>query len=76
MATFLIEKKTSSESIGVLNNIRLQGHLAICKWCRAYSKKVTIMDSAIARLSERSNETIEETEIQDFKNQLIEKTLL
>ncbi len=74
-ATLLMERKMSAESIGVIDNIRLRGHIAICRWCRAYSKKVTIIDAAITRLSERSNKEIEEAEIRDFQNQLIERTL-
>ncbi len=73
-ATFLIEKKASAQPIGFLENIRLKGHLAICKWCRAYNKKVTIIDNAMMRISKKSNEKIVETEIMDFKNQLIKQT--
>ena len=73
-ATFLIEKKASAQSIGILENIRLKGHLAICKWCRAYNKKVTIIDNAMMRISKKSNEKIEDIEINDFKNHLIKQT--
>lgn len=72
--SLLLEKKASAESISFLDNIRLKGHLAICKWCKAYDKKVTIIDDALVRISEKSHESIEEAELKDFKNQLIEKS--
>lgn len=74
-ATFLMEKKASDEPIGVINNIRLNGHIAICKWCNAYCKKVTIIDSALGRIAKNSNEAIEEADLNDFQNHLIEKML-
>jgi hypothetical protein len=74
-ATFLIEKKASAESLDFITIIRLKGHLAICKWCRAYNKKVTVIDNAIARVAKTLNQSIKETEIQDFKAQLLDKTL-
>jgi len=73
-ATFLIEKKASGQSISILENMRLKGHLALCKWCRAYNKKVAIIDNAILRISKKANEKMVETEIKDFKNYLIDKT--
>ena len=72
-ATFLIEKKASAQSISIIENMRLKGHLAMCKWCRAYNKKVTIIDNAILRISKKPNEKMIETEIKDFKNYLIDK---
>lgn len=74
-ATLLIEKKASGQSIGIINNLRLMGHLSICKWCRAYNKKVTIIEGALVRISEKSKDDIEEAEMNAFKNQLLETTL-
>lgn len=74
-ATLLIEKKAASEPIGFIDNLRLKGHLSICKWCRAYNKKVRIIDSAFTRITNSSSDSIEESEMTDFQNQLIKKTL-
>lgn len=74
-ATLLIEKKASAQPIGIINNIRLMGHLSICKWCRAYNKKVTIINSALVRISEKPHDAIDVTEMDAFKNQLIATTL-
>lgn len=71
-ASLLIEKKASGQAIGLLNNIRLQGHLSICKWCRAYNKKVALIDMALVRISKKSNLDIEVAEMDAFKNQLLE----
>lgn len=73
-ASLLIEKKASGQAIGLLNNIRLQGHLSICKWCRAYNKKVALIDMALVRISKKSNVAIDVAEMDAFKNQLIEVT--
>ena len=69
-ATLLIEKKASKEPISFLDNIRLMGHLAICKWCNAYSKKVALMDVAMLRISKKENEKMVESEIREFKQHL------
>lgn len=74
-ATFLIEKKASSQSISIMDNIRLKGHLAMCKWCRAYKKKVAFIDNSILRISSKTNNNIDETEINDFKSHLKDKII-
>ena len=74
-ATFLIEKKASAETIGFLENIRLKAHLAICKWCNAYNKKVAFIDNAMLRISKKENEKILENEITEFKQHLKDKIL-
>lgn len=72
-ATFLIEKKASGQTIRVIENIRLKGHLAMCKWCRAYEKKVTIIESAMLNISKKEEESIVDIELESFKIQLKEK---
>ena len=72
-ATFLIEKKASAQSISIVENMRLKGHLAMCKFCRAYNKKVSIIDKAMVKISNKSSEQLKETEIKDFINHLKDK---
>lgn len=74
-ATLLIEKKASAEPISFLDDIRLKAHLSICKWCRAYNKKVRLIDNAMLRISKKENEEIGESEIKEFKQLLKDKTL-
>lgn len=74
-ATYLIEKKASAQPISVLEDIRLKGHLAMCKFCRAYNKKVSIIDKAMIMILNKSSEKISETELKDFINHLKGKNL-
>lgn len=74
-ATFLIEKKASAEPLSFLEDIRLKAHLAICKWCNAYNKKVAFIDVAMLRISNKENEKILESELAEFKQHLKDKTL-
>ena len=74
-ATFLIEKKASAEPISFLEDIRLKAHLAICKWCNAYNKKVALIDKAMLRISKKENKKIVESELTEFKQRLKDKTL-
>jgi len=71
-ATYLIEIKASGHPLNALESIRLKGHLAICKWCKAYEKKVDIIDQAMIRISEKSNDSLMESEIKELKNDLKE----
>ena len=71
-ATYLLEIKASNQSLSALQRIRLKGHLAMCKWCTAYEKKVNIIDQAMMRLSENSKDNLLESELMDFKNVLKE----
>ena len=74
-ATLLIEKKASDEPISFLENIRLKAHLAICKWCNAYNKKVAMIDNAMNRISKKETDKKEESEMTEFKQHLKDKTL-
>lgn len=71
-ATYRIEIKASGHPFSALENIRLKGHLAMCKWCKAYEKKVNIIDQAMNRLSKKSNDSLMESEIKEFKTDLKE----
>jgi hypothetical protein len=73
-ATLLIEKKASDEPISFLDNIRLKAHLAICKWCNAYNKKVTLIDHAMHRISEKETEKLADSEMTEFKQHLKDRT--
>lgn len=72
-ATYLIEKKASDKPLGILENIRLKSHLAICKFCKAYEKKVNILDQAMIRIHKSSNNSLMESEIRELKNKLKKK---
>jgi predicted anti-sigma-YlaC factor YlaD len=74
-ATFMIEKKVSTQGIGIMENIRLKIHLSMCKFCRAYNKKVAIMDKVMLNFSKKENKKIDESEINDFKDLLKTKIL-
>ncbi len=71
-ATYLIEKKASEQHLSTIESIRLKGHLAICKLCKAYEKKVKIIDQAMIRISEKSNYSLTEPEISEFNISLKE----
>lgn len=72
-ATLLMEKK-SAGTIMQKENLQLSAHLMICKWCRAYNKKLEMLDQLLKK-SLKKEEKIEfnDSDIQEFKNNLIEK---
>lgn len=69
-ATLYLEKLKAGH-ISVWENWRLNGHLMICKWCRAYEKRVTILDNLLKnKINNPINTNFKDSEIQDFKNKL------
>lgn len=74
-ASLLIEKKVSKQSISIMENIRLKGHLSMCKFCRAYNRKVTLIDKVMLNVSKKENSKFEDSEIVNFKNYLKDKIL-
>jgi hypothetical protein len=69
-ATLLIEKRASAESLSLMERFRLRGHLAMCKWCNAYSKKVLLMDKAMGRISKKTIQNVQEIELVEFQKRL------
>lgn len=71
-ATLLMEKR-NARSISPKENRKLSLHIMICKWCKMYNEKLKVLDSIFEKtLSEKKTE-INESEIQDFKNKMIDK---
>lgn len=71
-ATLLMEKR-NAHSISPKENRKLSLHIMICKWCKMYNEKLKVLDSIFEKtLSEKKTE-INESEIQDFKNKMIDK---
>lgn len=71
-ATLLMEKR-NAQIISAKESRRLNLHISICKWCKAYNEKMKLLDNIFRKkLSEKDTE-INESEIQDFKNKMIEK---
>lgn len=72
-ATLLMEKR-NAETISSRENWKLSLHLKICKWCRAYKKKLDILDDILKKaLAKKEEDKINDSEIQSFKNKMIEK---
>ncbi|UMQ41889.1 hypothetical protein MKS83_21250 [Chryseobacterium sp. Y16C] len=70
--TLLMEKR-NAENISSSENWKLSLHLKICKWCRAYKQKLEILDDILKRkLSQDKNDKINNSEIQNFKEKVIE----
>lgn len=72
-ATMLMEKRNAN-TISQKEDWQLSMHLKICKWCRAYEEKLKILDDILKRkLSRKEKTEINESDIQDFKNKILEK---
>jgi hypothetical protein len=72
-ATMLMEKR-NAHLISRKEDWRLSLHLKICKWCRAYEEKLRILDDILKRkLSQKENTEINDSDIQGFKNKVLEK---
>ncbi|MBB6369298.1 hypothetical protein [Chryseobacterium shigense] len=71
-ATMLMEKR-NAQTISRKEDWRLSMHLKICKWCRAYEEKLKILDDILKRtLSQKENIEINDSDIQGFKNKVLE----
>ncbi|MFC3161276.1 hypothetical protein SAMN05443633_101350 [Chryseobacterium arachidis] len=69
-ATLLMEKR-NADDISPKENWKLNVHLRICKWCRAYKEKLEILDNILKRkLSREENIEINDSEIQSFKEKI------
>lgn len=71
--TLLMEKR-NAENISPKENWKLNLHLKICKWCRAYKQKLEILDDILKRkLSQEEKIEINHSEVQDFKDKMLNK---
>ncbi len=71
-ATLLMEKR-NAQAISPKENWKLSMHLMICKWCKMYNKKLALLDRVFKKNFFQKETEINESEIQDFKNKIIEK---
>ncbi len=72
-ATLLMEKRNAG-SISQKEDRKLSMHLRICKWCRAYQKKLEILDEIMKKtFVQKENDKINDSDIQGFKNDVIKK---
>lgn len=71
-ATLLMEKR-NAQSISAKENRRLSLHLMICKWCKIYNEKLKVLDAIFEKTFSEKKTEINESEIQDFKNKMINK---
>ncbi|WP_449398922.1 hypothetical protein [Chryseobacterium wanjuense] len=69
-ATLLMEKR-NADNIFPKENWKLNLHLKICKWCRAYKEKLEILDDILKRkLSQEEKIEMNNSEIQGFKEKV------
>jgi len=72
-ATLLMEKR-NAQLISRKEDRQLSMHLKICKWCRAYEEKLKILDDILKRKrSHKENIEINDSDIQSFKNKVLNK---
>ncbi|SHL61691.1 hypothetical protein [Chryseobacterium polytrichastri] len=72
-ATLLLEKRNAN-SISRKEDWRLYMHLKICKWCKAYEKKLKILDGILKRKLFQDKKTeINNSDIQNFKDKMMNK---
>ncbi|WBV56578.1 hypothetical protein PFY10_20560 [Chryseobacterium daecheongense] len=73
VATLLMEKKNAG-SISTEEDRKLTMHLKICKWCRAYQKKLAILDEIMKKtFIKKESDEINDSDIQGFKDDMIKK---
>ena len=63
--------------LSFVGRIRLHAHLAMCKWCAAYAKKVEQIDRLLTKkiLEDKKKIHFEDIEIQQFKDKIRKKIL-
>ncbi|WP_223600448.1 hypothetical protein [Chryseobacterium sp. GVT01B] len=66
-------EKHNADTISAKEKRKLNIHLMICKWCRMYKQKLEILDKVLAKTFSEQKTEINESEIQDFKNKMIDK---
>lgn len=72
-ATLLMEKK-EAKTISSIERFRLNIHLGICKWCKAYNQKVDLIGRMMEKtLGKTSVDVFNELEISQFKEKVMRK---
>ncbi|MBP2615927.1 hypothetical protein [Chryseobacterium jejuense] len=71
-ATLLMEKR-NAQTISAGENRRLSIHIFVCKWCKVYNEKLKLLDNIFKKTITEKNTEINESEIQDFKNKMMDK---
>ncbi|MCQ9635517.1 hypothetical protein MP477_11165 [Chryseobacterium sp. WG23] len=71
-ATLLMEKR-NARAISSKENRKLSMHLMICKWCKMYNKKLALLDTLFKKTLSEKEVEIKDSDIQDFKNKMMEK---
>jgi hypothetical protein len=66
-------EKRNAQSISAKENRKLSMHLMICKFCRMYNEKLAMLDKIFKKTITEKDVEINESEIQDFKNKMIDK---
>ena len=70
-ATLLMEKK-EAKTISSMEKLRLNIHLGICKWCRAYKQKVGLIGKMMEKMpGEMAVESFNDLEISQFKQKVL-----
>lgn len=73
-ATQEIEKQEGGYKMSLFQRLRLQAHLAICKWCSAYRKKFVYLDKKLSTIIRKEQNTLlKDIDIQNFKDNIKEK---
>ncbi|UYW00958.1 hypothetical protein K5I29_10690 [Flavobacterium agricola] len=72
-ATLRMERDTANQ-LSTLQKIRLKSHLALCKNCKTYHKKVLIMDAQLQKVNLSQNQSTQ-TELEALK-QKVKKSIL
>ncbi|CEN50859.1 conserved hypothetical protein [Capnocytophaga canimorsus] len=69
-----LEEKRISGGLNFKEKIQHYLHLKVCKWCKAYHKKVAFIDRRLSESTETpKNNHFDEFEIQQFKDKLSKK---
>ncbi|WP_419868283.1 hypothetical protein [Chryseobacterium sp. CT-SW4] len=64
-------EKRKAGAISSQENWKLSVHLQICKWCKAYEKKLNILDEILEkRFKKEEEQEINDIDIQGFKEKL------
>ncbi|CAH0295856.1 hypothetical protein [Chryseobacterium sp. Bi04] len=71
-ATLLMEKR-NARAISPKENWKLSIHLMICKWCKMYNKKLALLDTLFKMTFSKKTAEIKKSDIQYFKNKMMEK---
>lgn len=75
-ATYLMEKRIFS-SLSHKEKIQLRLHILLCKWCRAYDKKIAIIHAALSKIHTKvigNCSDLQQSDFESIKIKIKEKT--